>query len=63
MAKTRDALSVEQDAARKGLQVRRFFTSKGTSPYDELTWERRDAVITNWRDGTVAFEQRGLDFP
>jgi ribonucleoside-diphosphate reductase alpha chain len=63
VAKTRDALSVEQDAARKGLQVRRFFTSKGTSPYDELTWERRDAVITNWRDGTVAFQQRGLDFP
>jgi ribonucleoside-diphosphate reductase alpha chain len=63
VAKTRDALSVEQDAARKGLQVRRFFTSKGTSSYDELTWERRDAVITNWRDGTVAFEQRGLDFP
>ena len=32
-------------------------------PYDELTWERRDAVITNWRDGTTAFEQRDLEFP
>ncbi len=63
MAKTRDALSVEQGAARKGLQVRRYFTSRGTHPYDELTWDRRDAVITNWRDGTTAFEQRGLEFP
>ena len=63
MAKTRDALSVEQGRARKGLQVRRLFTTKGTHPYDELTWERRDAVITNWRDGTVAFEQRDLEFP
>jgi ribonucleoside-diphosphate reductase alpha chain len=63
MAKTRDALSVEQGPARKGLQVRRYFTTAGTHPYDELTWDRRDAVITNWRDGTTAFEQRGLEFP
>jgi ribonucleoside-diphosphate reductase alpha chain len=63
MAKTRDALSVEQGPARKGLQVRRYFTNQGTDPYDELTWDRRDAVITNWRDGTTAFEQRGLEFP
>ena len=63
MAKTRDALSVENGSARRGLQVRRLFTTKGTHPYDELTWERRDAVITNWRDGTTAFEQRDLEFP
>jgi ribonucleoside-diphosphate reductase alpha chain len=63
VAKTRDALSVEAGPTRKGLQVRRLFTSKSAHPYDELTWERRDAVITNWRDGTVAFEQRDLEFP
>src|SRR6266581_123960 len=63
MAETRDALSVGQGPARKGLQVRRYFTREGTHPYDELTWDRRDAVITNWRDGTTAFEQRGLEFP
>jgi ribonucleoside-diphosphate reductase alpha chain len=32
-------------------------------PYDELTWERRDVVMTNWRDGTVNFEQRGVEYP
>jgi ribonucleoside-diphosphate reductase alpha chain len=63
VAKTRDALSVENGPARHGLQVRRLFTTKGAHPYDELTWERRDAVITNWRDGTTAFEQRDLEFP
>jgi ribonucleoside-diphosphate reductase alpha chain len=64
VAKTRDALSVENGPARRGgLRVSRLFTSKGTHPYDELTWERRDAVITNWRDGTTAFEQRDLEFP
>jgi ribonucleoside-diphosphate reductase alpha chain len=63
VAKTRDALSVQQGSARKGLQVRRRFTTEGVHPYDELTWERRDAVITNWRDGSTAFEQRDLEFP
>jgi ribonucleotide reductase alpha subunit len=63
VAKTRDALSVQQGQTRKGLQVRRLFTTDDAHPYDELTWERRDAVITNWRDGSTAFEQRDLEFP
>jgi len=63
VAKTRDALSVQQGSARKGLQVRRLFTAEGVQPYERLTWERRDAVITNWRDGSTAFEQRDLEFP
>jgi ribonucleoside-diphosphate reductase alpha chain len=64
VAKTRDALSVENGPTRRGgLRVSRLFTTKGTHPYDGLTWERRDAVITNWRDGTTAFEQRDLEFP
>jgi len=63
VAKTQDALSVQRGQARNGLQVRRLFTTEGVHPYDELTWERRDAVITNWRDGSTAFEQRDLEFP
>jgi ribonucleoside-diphosphate reductase alpha chain len=63
VAKTRDALSVQTGQARKGLQVRRLFTTDATHPYDELTWDWRDAVITNWRDGSIAFEQRDLEFP
>ncbi|RSN52283.1 vitamin B12-dependent ribonucleotide reductase [Actinomadura sp. WAC 06369] len=49
--------------ARKGLKVERIFTKPGVHPYDELTWERRDVVMTNWRDGSVNFEQRGVEFP
>ncbi|WP_150242851.1 vitamin B12-dependent ribonucleotide reductase [Nocardiopsis quinghaiensis] len=48
---------------RKGMKMRRVFTSPGTHPYDSLEWERRDVVMTNWRDGTVNFEQRGVEFP
>ncbi|MCU0260789.1 MAG: vitamin B12-dependent ribonucleotide reductase [Ilumatobacteraceae bacterium] len=48
---------------RLSIGVRRLFTSPGVHPYDEVEWERRDARITNWKDGTVAFEQLGVEFP
>ena len=47
----------------KGLTVQRVYTTAGVHPYDEVTWERRDVVMTNWRDGTINFEQRGVEFP
>ena len=43
--------------------------SVGTSPPRACTpttrsrWERRDARIVNYRDGTVAFEQLGVEVP
>src|SRR5918994_3421788 len=43
--------------------LRRIYTSPGVDPYDEVVWERRDARITNWKDGAVAFEQRDVEFP
>src|SRR5215213_2600957 len=46
-----------------GIGIRRHFTTEGVDPYDEVTWERRDARITNYRDGVVAFEQLGVEFP
>src|SRR2546427_6118219 len=46
-----------------GLHVERVWTTEGVHPYDEVTWERRDVVLTNWRDGSVNFEQRGVEFP
>jgi ribonucleoside-diphosphate reductase alpha chain len=49
--------------AKRRLTVRRVFTTEGVHPYDQVTWELRDVVMTNWRDGTVNFEQRGVEFP
>ena len=46
-----------------GIDIRRQFTTEGVHPYDEVTWERRDARITNFRDGSVAFEQLDVEFP
>ncbi|MEU0742275.1 vitamin B12-dependent ribonucleotide reductase [Streptomyces sp. NPDC006134] len=49
--------------AGKGLRIERIHTTPGVHPYDEVAWERRDVVMTNWRDGSVNFEQRGVEFP
>ena len=48
---------------RLSIGLGRLFTSPGVDPYDEVVWERRDARISNWKDGTVAFEQPGVEFP
>ncbi|PWV57483.1 vitamin B12-dependent ribonucleotide reductase [Nocardiopsis sp. L17-MgMaSL7] len=47
----------------KGLTIGRVNTTEGVHPYDTLEWELRDVVMTNWRDGTVNFEQHGVEFP
>jgi len=49
--------------ARVGLRLERVYTQPGVHPYDGVTWERRDVVMTNWRDGSINFEQRGVEFP
>ena len=48
---------------RKGLAIQRVYTTEGVHPYDEVTWERRDVVQTNWRTGETIFEQKGVEFP
>ena len=46
-----------------GLGITRRFTTEGVDPYDELTWERRDARLTDYRDGSIAFEQLDVEVP
>src|SRR6202012_4317344 len=62
--------TVSGSAARKGrrkraggLKILRIQTTPGMHPYDQVTWERRDVVMTNWRDGSINFEQHGVEFP
>jgi ribonucleoside-diphosphate reductase alpha chain len=57
------ALASERLSASGRIGLRRLFTSPGVHPYDEVVWERRDARITNWKDGSVAFEQLDVEFP
>ncbi|MGV1003729.1 MAG: vitamin B12-dependent ribonucleotide reductase [Candidatus Nanopelagicales bacterium] len=45
------------------VSFQRVFTTPGVHPYDEVTWEKRNVVQTNWRTGEVVFEQSGVEFP
>ncbi len=47
----------------KGITVERIYTTPGIHPYDEVTWEKRDVVQTNWKSGETIFEQHGVEFP
>ncbi|HWH36002.1 MAG TPA: vitamin B12-dependent ribonucleotide reductase [Acidimicrobiales bacterium] len=43
--------------------LRRHFTTAGVHPYDQVSWARRTSRITNYRDGSVAFEQPDVEVP
>ncbi len=47
----------------RGLTINRIYTTPGVHPYDEVNWEYRDVVQTNWQTGETIFEQRGVEFP
>ena len=46
----------------QGLTFSRRFSKEGVSPYDELQWERRTALITDTKGNTI-FEQRDVEVP
>ncbi|MFZ9903559.1 MAG: ribonucleoside-diphosphate reductase, partial [Ilumatobacteraceae bacterium] len=48
---------------RLSIGIQRHFTQPDVHPYDKISWEKRDARISNWKDGSVAFEQRDVEFP
>ena len=52
-----------KNKAGKGLTIERVFSTPGEHPYDQVTWERRDVVQTNWKTGETVFEQKGVEFP
>src|SRR4051794_32969091 len=60
---TRSSAHMAMAPEQVGIGIRRYFTTEGVHPYDEVEWEERDARITNYRDGSVAFEQLGVEFP
>jgi ribonucleoside-diphosphate reductase alpha chain len=45
-----------------GLAFDRHFTRPGISPYDEIVWELRDAVIQDFK-GKIIFEQKNVEVP
>jgi len=48
-------------ASGSALEIKRFFTTPGTHPFDAVEWERRNAHIGH--GDRVAFEQENVEFP
>src|SRR5438270_511623 len=46
----------------QGLTFKHFFTKAGVSPYDEVEWELRTALITD-AQGAPIFEQKNVEVP
>jgi ribonucleoside-diphosphate reductase alpha chain len=45
-----------------GLTFNRLFTKPGVSPFDEIVWELRDAIIQDFKGRTI-FEQKNVEVP
>ena len=55
-------MDMQVSAKAKTLAIPRYFSSEDIHPFDAVTWDVRDAVITDAK-GNVIFEQRGVEFP
>lgn len=53
---------LERPTPSAGLTIPRHFTHSGVSPFDEVDWEFRQALITG-EGGEVVFEQHDVEFP
>ena len=55
-------VSDEAAASPRGLKVARRFSREDISPYDEVQWEKRTALITDQKGNTI-FEQKDVEVP
>ena len=46
----------------KGLSFKRFFSTEGVHPFDEIEWDTRSAIINDER-GRPVFEQQNIEAP
>jgi ribonucleoside-diphosphate reductase alpha chain len=56
------AVSPQAPYSQGGLTFTRRFSTEGVSPYDDVQWERRTALITDNKGNTI-FEQKDVEVP
>jgi ribonucleoside-diphosphate reductase alpha chain len=56
------AAALDAPYSQGGLTFSRRFSKEGVSPYDEVQWERRTALIADSKGNTI-FEQKDVDVP
>jgi ribonucleoside-diphosphate reductase alpha chain len=59
---TAPSTAARSAARASGLAFSRHFTRPGISPFDEITWELRDAIIQDYKGRTI-FEQKNVEVP
>jgi len=52
----------ETPSTQKGLKFTRRFSTEGASPYDDVQWDKRTALITDTKGNTI-FEQMDVEVP
>src|SRR5450755_4525674 len=57
-----DVQNAARPARTTDLSFSRHFTRPGISPFEEVTWEFRDAVIQDYKGRTI-FEQKNVELP
>ena len=57
-----ETAAASHHAAAPGLHFSRHFTREGVNPFDEVTWEHRDAIIQDFK-GNLVFEQKAVEVP
>jgi ribonucleoside-diphosphate reductase alpha chain len=60
--RVRGSALMQKEKYGHGIHVDRYFSKDDLHPYDEIQWEKRDAVITNSK-GVVVFEQKNVEVP
>ena len=56
------AASLQAPYSQSGLSFARRFSNEAVSPYEEVQWERRTALITD-KSGNTIFEQKDVEVP
>lgn len=56
-------LTSDQTASLSLDRIKRYFSEIGVDPYETVQWERRDAKLTNFLDGSISFQQANIEFP
>lgn len=56
------AQKTTQQKVGKGISIPRRYTSPTNHPYDDITWDKREATITN-SNGEVVFSQKDVEVP
>ena len=56
------AATLQTPYSQGGLTFSRRFSTEGVSPYDDVQWERRTALIADSKGNTI-FEQKDVEVP